>query len=220
VNELRTACASDHSLSESVLKVKRFQSNRFAQSYSQELKGGPYQNAALFFLTELYGEKNYVDRDAQFARIAGALQSLFPKQVIWTAVSLAQLHALTEELDYEMACSLCKHTDSAVAEYSTESYIRDWRAVGRSDARFRQLNDVIAVGETLDRLTRTTGLRLTLKMMHQPARAAGLSSLQTFLETGFDTFAGMSKAGASAHNFLAMIRERETRLINQYFSAV
>lgn len=219
VNALRLAYTQNSALQNAVLKVKRFQSNRFAESYAQELSGGPYQSAAQFFLHELYGDKDYADRDAQFARIAGALQRLFPKQVIGVAVSLAQLHVLTEELDFEMACSLNKNEDSLEAAYLTASYVRDWRAVGRSDARFRQLNDVIAVGETLDRLTRTAGLRLTLKMMRQPARAAGLSSLQTFLENGFDTFAGMTRAGASAHNFLELIRDRETRQINHFFYA-
>ena len=45
----------------------------------------PYAAAARFFLDELYSDKDYADRDAQFARIAGAIEKLFPAQVARTA---------------------------------------------------------------------------------------------------------------------------------------
>jgi subtilisin family serine protease len=44
------------------------------------------------------------------------------------------------------------------------------------------------VGQALVRYTTHPTLGRMLKMMRLPARAAGLSALQTFLETGFSTF--------------------------------
>jgi len=58
-----------------------------------------------------------------------------------------------------------------------------------------------------------------LKMMRGPAAAAGLSSLQHFLETGFDTFAAMAKRPGGAEAFLEIIRLRETGLIDLLFDA-
>ena len=102
VSQLRQDASGDPALGAAVAQVKRLQSRRFAGTYADLLGGGPYQAAAQFFLHELYGEADYSERDAQFARIAGALQRLFPQQVMATAVSLAQLHALTERLDHAM----------------------------------------------------------------------------------------------------------------------
>jgi hypothetical protein len=49
--------------------------------------------------------------------------------------------------------------------------------------------------------------------MRGPARAAGLGSLQTFLERGFDTFGAMN--GAS--EFLTLIEQRERALMQALF---
>jgi hypothetical protein len=78
---------------------------------------------------------------------------------------------------------------------------------------------VLDVGRELDRLTRTPGLRLMLKMMRKPATVAGLGSLQRFLETGFDTFAAMSRQGDGVTYFLNTVQARESGLIDRLFDA-
>lgn len=217
VAALREASLAEPALHAAILSVKRFQAQRFAATYADLLAGGPYRDAARFFLDELYGDKDYSQRDAQFSRIAGALQTFFPKQVVAIAVSLALLHALTEELDHSMGAQWLSKSKAAKMSES-ERYENAWRAVGRRADRDAQLNDVIEVGDELDKLTRATGLRMMLKMMRRPAHAAGLSSLQEFLETGFDTFAQMNGRGKGAQEFLAIVRKRESELIEALFA--
>ena len=216
VAALQQTSATQPTLAAAIADVKRFQSRRFALTYANELTGGPYQGASRFFLDELYSDKDYAQRDAQFSRIANALQTMFPKHVVATAVALAQLHALTEGLDHAMGLAWLTADDqpSEVARY-----VAVWRAVGRPEDRDAQLSSVVRVGQELDRLTRAPGLRLLLKMMRRPAQAAGLSALQSFLEAGFDTFAAMSGRGEGARIFLALIQERENSLIRDLFDA-
>ena len=199
-----------------MVTLKALQARRFAGTYGDLLRSREYGAAARFFLNDLYSDKDYSERDAQFSRIAGALQRLFPQQVIATAVALAELHVLTEELDWHMA-SAWEHTEGASTADNSDAarYIACWRTVGRNSERLNQLDIVLNVGKDLDRLTRTHGLRLMLRMMRGPARAANLGSLQDFLETGFDTFANMSGTGRSADKFLDTIRERESAWIEQ-----
>ena len=102
---------ADPPLQAALGRVKRVQSRRFAGTYADLLAAGPYSAATRFFLDELYSDKDYAERDAQFARIAGAIESLFPAQIADTAVDLAQLHALTEELDQAMAVASLSHGD-------------------------------------------------------------------------------------------------------------
>lgn len=213
VTQLRQDIAGIPGLVSAVSAVKQFQARRFAGTYFDFLHSEHYQSAALFFLQELYSEKDYSERDTQFARIAGALERLFPEQVVQTAVSLAQLHRLTEDLDLAMAQQWLRLADlSEVARYT-----RAWRSVGQRDARNTQLGTVLGVGQELDRLTRTRGLRMMLKMMRTPANLAGMGSLQRFLESGFDTFADMACKGDGARHFLATVREREAALIDGLF---
>lgn len=192
-----------------VTRVKRLQARRFEGTYADLLAAGPYSAAVRFFLQELYSDRDYADRDAQFARIAGAVERLFPHDVADMAAALARLHALTESLDHAMARTVPLPADNEAA-----AYVRAWKIVGRREDRQRQLEAVLEMGTEMARLTRLPGLRLMLRMMRAPAAAAGLASLQRFLESGFDTFAGVARVRGGAERFLQTIREREQRLID------
>ena len=168
--------------------------------------------ATQFFLEELYGDKDFAERDAQFGKIAKALQTLFPSQVVQTAVSLAQLHRLTEELDHAMGLALLRLNREGQATYA-----HAWAMVDRRSERETQLSTVLVVGSELERFTKMTGLRTMLRMMRRPAQAAGLGALQRFLESGFDTFASMSGKQQLALQFLDVIRTREMAFIDVVF---
>ncbi len=215
VTELRQTVAGKPGLASAVSAIKHFQARRFQGTYFDLLHSEKYKAAAVFFLQELYSEKDYSERDTQFARIASALERLFPQEVVQTAVSLAQLHRLTEDLDLAMALSWMAHADKP----EVTRYVLAWRSVGRRRERDAQLSTVLAVGHELDRLTRARGLRMMLKMMRGPANLAGLGSLQQFLESGFDTFAAMGRESEGARHFLATVTVRETSLISRLFDA-
>lgn len=212
VERLREESRSSPEIGQAVVRVKRLQAARFAGTYADLLGSAAYGPAAHFFLEELYSDRDYRDRDAQFARIAGAVETFFPKDVAQTAASLARLHALTESLDH----SLARAIPLAEAE-DAGAYVRAWKAVDRRQDRQRQLDTVMTIGTEMARITRLRGLRTMLRMMRGPASAAGLSSLQGFLESGFDTFAAMAKHDGGAERFLQTIREREQRLLDLLF---
>lgn len=213
VEQMRRESRALPDIAAALIAVKQFQARRFRGTYADLLAGGPYAGATRFFLEELYGDRDYAERDAQFARIAGAVEKLFPRDVAGTAAALAELHALTESLDHAMARALPS------ANVDAASYVRAWRTVGRQADREQQLERVIAIGSELARLTRLPGLRLMLKMMRGPAAASGLSELQRFLENGFDTFASIAKSRSGAESFLGTLREREHRLLQALYAA-
>ncbi len=209
VADLRRERAADPALAQASITLKRFQAVRFRATYADLLQNPRYRTAAQFFLDELYGEKDYAERDQQFDRIAGTITRIFPQAVVKTAANLAEVHALTERLDDRMARQWGTErstgpTDRPENDYAR--YVRSWRAVGDAEARAHQLETVLQLGQSLNQLTRARGLRTMLKMMRTPAAAAGLQSLQRFLESGFDAFAQMR----GADEFLSIIAERET----------
>lgn len=215
VTELRQIVADSPGLARAVSDIKQLQARRFTGTYYDLLHSDHFRLAALFFLDELYSEKDYSARDAQFARIAGTLERVFPQQVVQTAVSLAQVHCLTEELDLAMAQHWMKQGGGS----EVTRYLRAWRAVDRRADRNTQLNTVVDIGHELDRLVHTPGLRFMLKMMRGPAHLAGMGSLQEFLETGFDTFAALGRQAQGVSAFLATVRAREARLVELLFDA-
>lgn len=190
-----------------VAAVKAYQQRRFRLTYAELLNDSRYGPAARFFLDELYGPTDYRERDAQFERVVPALARLFPKEMVHTVSLLAELHALSESLDAAMAGHIMSLPLSATG------YVAAWRAAGRRADRASQIQLMLKVGTALDRYTHNPLLRSSLRLMRGPARAAGLSSLQDFLEKGFDTFRAMR--GASV--FLSTIAEREQELVTALF---
>lgn len=209
VSELR-AQAQTAGLQSAVDTVKQLQARRFRATYADFLAHPRYSPATHFFLEELYGVRDFARRDAQFARIAGALERLFPEAVAQLAVDLSETHALTEVLDHQLAAHWLSLDDSLTP---SERYTVAWRQTGERMSRERQLSVVQHMGLELQQLTRMKTLKLGLRMMRNPARAAGLDALQHFLETGFDAFAALG----DARSFLETIKLRETRWVDALF---
>jgi hypothetical protein len=209
VEAQRAARAVEADWAARVAAIKEYQQRRFIRSYPDLLGSPRYAAAARFFLDELYGPRDFSQRDAQFARVVPALVRLFPHEIVATVAMLARLHAISEELDSAMA------RQREVVEVDAASYIAAWRAVGRPEDRESQISLTLSVGQELDRLTRKALVRQSLRWMRGPAHAAGLGALQAFLELGFDTFRAMKGAEA----FLARIGENERRLAAALFDS-
>jgi len=101
----------------------------------------------------------------------------------------------------------------ASATITPAAYAAAWRVTGEAASRVQQIELTMAVGESLDKLTRKPLLRQTLKLMRGPAQMAGLGALQAFLESGFDTFRAMRGAA----EFLSTVRQREDTLAHGLF---
>jgi hypothetical protein len=207
VGAQRKLRSDDAVLARRVQRIKQFQQARFEETYTDLLANPRYAPAARFFLNDLYGPGDFARRDDEFARIVPALVRLFPQEIVSTVLALAQLHSLSESLDTGMAQALDDHP------LNGEVYGRAWRAVGRPEDRERQVELMLAVGAALNRYTRNALLRHSLRLMRGPSQAAGLGSLQNFLETGFETFRAMN----GATGFLAAVATRERALSAHLF---
>lgn len=218
VAQLRQERATSPALAQALSEIKALQSRRFSGTYTDMLHDTSYTAAARFFLEELYADRDFAERDAQFSRIASTLQTVFPSAVVSTACALAELHALTEQLDQAVAkVHMALPKDLSANGGEAVRYLCAWRAVGQEAQRRQQLTTVLAIGEDLARLTRTPGLRTLLKLMRKPANAAGMGALQQFLESGFDTFAMLTKQPGGAQAFLNLIAQREGSWLDTLF---
>jgi hypothetical protein len=207
VEEERLTRAHEGGLGEKVSAIKEFQQRRFRHTYADLLSSQRHGAACQFFLEELYGPGDFSLRDEQFAKVVPSLVRLFPREIVDTVASLAELHALSERLDTEMGRHL------VLPRVDVASYITAWRATGRTAQRKLQIDLTLHVARSLDSLTRRPLLRNGLRLMRPPARAAGLGELQQFLERGFDTF----KAMKGAQDFVATVERRERELAAALF---
>lgn len=216
VFELRRVAHENPALGLAVTNVKELQALRFQGTYSALLNSHDFAEPSRFFLEELYGVQDFSERDAQFSRIAKSLSAIFPASVVSTAIDIAELHALTEQLDVELATHWLQ-LESSGLPMTASGYVCAWRRVGHRASRQKQLAMVLSLGSQLAHLTRKAGLSTLLKMMRHPAASAGLSSLQQFLEKGFSTFGKMARKDNKATEFLGLIQTMESAWIDNMY---
>lgn len=209
VDDERARRAATPGLDAKVIALKRYQQQRFSHTYADLLESPRYGAAARFFLDELYGPSDFTRRDAQFARVVPALVRLFPTEIVETVAALAELHALSETLDTLMGSQLDEEAIAGI------EYVVAWQATGRMTERDAQIALTLDVAGRLDRFTRRVLVRNSLRLMRGPARAAGLTDLQRFLEAGFDTFRAMH----GAQEFIGTVSQRERALASALFAA-
>jgi len=216
VAALRQRAAASAALAAALSQVKTFQSKRFVADYGDLLASPLFGPSARFFLQELYSERDYSERDAQFFKVAGVIEASFPQRVLEITTLLARLHLTTETLDLRMA----QCWESPLPLPLDEKYRRAWADIDQGAARQWQLDTVLGIGRELHGLTRKPGLRILLKAMRGPAKVAGLSTLQGFLEAGFDCFAELARAPHAVETFLETIARREQRWLDQLNGSV
>jgi hypothetical protein len=189
-------------------ELKRWQAARLAATYADISAEPRFHAATAFFLEDLYGAKDFSARDESMLRIVPVMTRLLPETAVETAALAIELEALSEALDHRLAAAL---PEGPIDE---EAYAEAYRASSTREERERQIELIVAVGERLDALVVKPFVFQTLKLMRQPARLAGLSDLQDFLERGFAAFRAMG----SATLFLETIREREGAILRSLFA--
>jgi hypothetical protein len=182
-------------------ELRVWQAARLERTYG-DLRREPQHAAAVeFFLSDLYGAQDFSDRDRDLQRALRYLQRALPAAALGVLAQAIELEVLSTELDQAMVDVL------AGGAITPASYAAAYRAVGQGAARARQIELIMSIGATLDRIVRRSWIALALRVAHAPAHAAGFGALQDFLERGFAAFRRMR----GSERFLQTIRERETR---------
>ncbi|MBI4757339.1 MAG: hypothetical protein HY778_18415 [Betaproteobacteria bacterium] len=194
------------------LHLREWQSRRLADTHADLLAHARYGPAAAFFLDDLYGPKDFSERDAEVQRILPMLVKLLPASAVRALALAVELDALSERLDGQVLYHL--RAAGAIDDITTTDYACAYVQGDTRSARQHQIELVGEVGEALGRLTRHSLVSAVLHMMHKPAHLAGLGELHEFLQRGFDAFRHMG----TPDEFLALIRERETALMEALFA--
>jgi hypothetical protein len=211
VSQARRISFGAPDLAAAYLSLKQWQAVRLARTYADLLDHPRYREAAEFFLSDLYGAKDYSQRDADVARILPKLAAVLPAAALSTIADAVELDALSEELDGALVAQLMP---AKLAAITAPDYARAYRACANRPAREHQIVLMRHIGDALDGLTRMPLLEGSLRLMRRPANLAGFSHLQSFLERGFGAFKRMG----GAKPFLDIVQARETRLMEALFT--
>jgi hypothetical protein len=188
-------------------EVKHWQSQRLRRTYPDLFAQPRYKVAGEFFLSEIYGAKDFGQRDREALRVVPKLARMLPERAVETLLLAVELDEMSEQLDARVASHVMLPVTDA-------SYAAAYVAAGTPEERRAQIDHVERIGRALEKLARLPLLSGMLHLMRAPAEAAGLSHLHFFLQRGFDAFKAMGPAG----EFLDTISARETRLMERLFA--
>lgn len=206
---LRRRLRADPRQVERWMALKQWQSERLRQTYPDLFGQARYQAAGDFFLTELYGARDFEQRDHEALRVVSKLARMLPERALETIALAVELDGLSEELDAAVAACIEMPIDE-------DRYAQAYQAVGTLASRQRQIEMVDQIGTSLERLARLPLLSTMIHMMRGPAEAMGFGHLHRFLQSGFDAF----KTMGPAQDFLRTVRMRETALMHRLFDRV
>jgi hypothetical protein len=207
---LRVEGRADAAFAARVDGLREWQSARLQATYADLSRDDRYAPAVAFFRDELYGAHDATPRDDDLARASRLLERALPANALAALVRAIDLEILSQELDLDMARAL------GTAALDANAYADAYRRVGRRADRELQIEALVGLGAYLDSIVHAPGLGLLVRLARRPAHAAGFGALHDFLERGFQAFGSMGGAG----DFLATIRERETRILERLYAGV
>jgi hypothetical protein len=190
-------------------RLASWQASRMAATYADLAAQPRYADAIAFFRSDLYGEGDFAQRDADLARVVPLMVRLLPARLITTLAQGTELNALSQELDQALLSRLPRGD----GVFTVAEYCAAFREPSERAAREHQIALIGEVGAGLDLYVRRPFIEAGLSMMRQPARLAGLGALQDFLERGVRAFRKLQ--GAS--EFLATIDRRERAILDAIF---
>jgi hypothetical protein len=203
-NLLETRVNAQSGPDDRLRELRTWQTARLSRTYA-DLRADPqFTRAVDFFLSDLYGPQEFTSRDRDLARAWSYLKRTLPQAALDSLTRALELQVLTIELDLDLVAVLPQ------GPVTQQTYEIAYRTVGKRGKRVRQIDLIIAIGETLNRIVRHAWIGLALRAAHTPAHAAGFGALQDFLERGFAAFREMN----DAQRLLRTVRDRETRLMD------
>lgn len=148
-----------------------------------------YSDAIDFVVSDLTGT-GIAQRDRELERVVPTMTKFLPAKALAALATAMVLNARILEINLGIAEQLA--APLAAGEPISE---RDYCLATRAVATFDDFDELIAMtrsaGESLARIVKVPMIRSLLKSMRLPARMAGVTDLQTFLERGLDTFVAL-----------------------------
>lgn len=190
-----------------VLALQAWQCKRLLLSHSDLMAQKRFQAAMQFFVDELYGPRDFRQRDQDVAKIVPKMAKLLPEKALQSLESALHLNALSMQLDIQLSRQL------AGKDINRDSYLQAYRGCDNQPQRQQQIDFIQVLGEELAEVVHIKGISTLLFLSRKPAKLAGVASLHEFIENGFKAF----KRIGQVEDFLHPVIERERQLMQAMF---
>ncbi len=213
IERLRHERVAPAPLDPGVLLLRRWQALRLSRTYADLLEHPRYQSACRFFLDDLYGARDFSQRDHDLTQMYEFSRRVFPEQSIRPLARTVELHFMTQSLDARLLDALVNRlgvTDTITPALYAEAY----RLCDNYVERVQQIELIGEIGQMLDGLVKLPLVGAAVALARGPAARAGYGELTEFLERGYNAFKHMR----GSTFFLSTVRQRELRILDKLFA--
>ena len=193
--------------------LRAWQAERLARTHADLLESPRYGAATLFFMSDVYGARDFSQRDHDITRMYETMRALMPRAMERALELVIGLNALTSRLDGLLLDVLVGEL-GVTDTLTTELYAEGYRRCDNYEDRVRQIDLIVTVGREIDALVHRPAIGLALRLARVPVRLAGWGELHDFFERGFAAFRRMN----GADEFLRTISERERQILDRIFA--
>ncbi|MCY7296575.1 FFLEELY motif protein [Alteromonas sp. a30] len=196
--------------------LKEWQCDRLLASHYHLWEVERFQPAITFFINELYGPKDFTERDADIAKVVPKMEKWLPERAFHSLEVAIHLNTLSQDLDLallDQLGSLLGIIPSQKGTLNAAAYAQAYKACNNPRERALQLDYIEKLGADLAKVVKIPGISSILKMARTPAKTIGVESLQQFLEDGFSAFKKLGKV----EDFMVPIITEERRISEALF---
>ncbi len=213
IEKLKPERIEEKPLDPKLALLRQWQSDRLACTYA-DLAGRPrYQLALRFFLDDVYGARDFSQRNHDIERIYELLRHIAPESLIRPLILTVHLHYLTEQLDQQLLEVLVQRL-GLENELTVPLYGEAYRLCDNYEARVRQIDLIYEIGYLLDSGVRMPLSGALLGAAKVALQRAGWADLMRFTERGYKAFKQMH----GAKEFLNTIRQRELGILDRIYA--
>lgn len=200
---------TQQNLIQAVRKLQTWQTKRLLITHDDLWHSKRFKPGMQFFVDEIYGPKDFSQRDNELARVVPKMAKLLPEAALLSLEAALRLNCLSLELDIAMVQQLGNE------EINRNNYFDCYRQSDNQSKREEQITLLENLGFDLAQVVKISGISAVLMISRKPAKVAGVASLHGFLEKGFKSF----KKLGDVDDFIDPIVSREKELMNLLFSA-
>lgn len=200
---------AQQNLTETIRDLQIWQTNRLLTTHDDLWNSKRFKPAMLFFADDVYGPKDFSERDIELTRAVPKMEKIVPDKGLASLQTALRLDALSLELDVALAQEL------GGGAIDRSSYFNGYRQSGTPSQREEQIQLLELLSLDLPKVVKIPGISLILKLSRKPAKAAGVEVLHAFLEKGFNSF----KKIGDVQDFIDPVINRERDMMNALFTA-
>jgi hypothetical protein len=190
-----------------------FQTRRLRRDHQDLARRSEYRRLAEFLFTDIYGPRDFSERDRQMKSLTPLLRRL-PGLTSRDMVQIFQLLSFSDKLDEMMVDQLLAM--GVDLNFDEATYEEAYRLAGNYADRARQLDEVHCVLLHVHQLARNILLGPALDSSHLLAGAAGLGEIHTFLQHGYHALRPVRNIAY----FVDTVDMRERERLERIFLAV